>query len=143
MNPVAMTLFSLSASRLLQAVCDIRTAGVEAAGGIWAWKVLHNGASAIVNTVRLGLCFYVVLFVWLAVSATEWLWRGSEEDLPFAVAVSSSHGPEQTTNIIELAVANLALATGLMMLASVLGDGPGALAREYPRPPAFVFAFLR
>eukprot|EP00903_Cladosiphon_okamuranus_P020345 g18665.t1 len=120
-NPAAMTFFSLSASRLLQAVCDTRVSG-ERAGGLWLWKVLTKGISAAGRAVRREPCFYAVLGVWLIVSLVAWTMWWNLEDTPYAVAVPSfgdndDHGPEITTNIIELVAANLALAAGLVVMA--------------------------
>lgn len=137
-NPAALTFFTFSASRLLQAVCDTRddinTAGHKAGGGErWPLKVLRNGVSSAVNAARLEPGFYTVLAAWLVVSGTSWL--QASEDSPHAVAVASftstesddffedRHGPELTSNTTELVAANLALAAGLVTMAACSARG--------------------
>lgn len=85
--------FSFSVSRLLWALCDIRI-NCDKERDIWLWKVLRNGVSAVFDAVRLEPCFYVVLRVWSAFSATGWYdsvssSAGGLGDFPFAVAGSS------------------------------------------------------
>eukprot|EP00752_Nemacystus_decipiens_P002630 g2462.t1 len=131
-NPAAMVFFSLCTSRLLQAVCDTRTASGDEPKGVWLCKLGRNGIGAAAKALRLEPCFYAVLGVWLIVSGVGWwrLWGANAGDSPLAVTVSSfsstasldddpydRHGPQLTTNVVELVAANLALAAGLMMMA--------------------------
>lgn len=131
-NPAAMTFFSLSASRLLQALCDTRASLDKGRGEVWLWKVLRGGVGAVLGAVRLEPCFYAVLFFWVVASAAAWWSAAGWGDSPLAVAVSSfssttsldsadnpfdPHGPEITKNVVDLVAANLALAVGSVVVA--------------------------
>lgn len=88
MNPTATTFLSLCASRLLQAVCDSRTASADEARGVWFWKSLRNWVGAAAKALRLERGLYAVLFVWLVPGVL--IGRFFSSDFPLAVRVSSS-----------------------------------------------------
>ncbi|CAN0084757.1 unnamed protein product [Scytosiphon promiscuus] len=160
-NPAAVTFFSFAMSRLLWGLCEAWPNRVEGSRGAWLSRAVRLMVRAAVSAVKAEPCFYATLCLWFAVSCSSWVAVQSGRGLPFAVVVAgraSSHhsspfpyrggGIETTNNVVEVVVANLALAGGLTMLAfRSVGDrgrsptcAPGPVPNLMRRPAESVHA---